>query len=136
MKDYDNFFLPANDLGKAKDFFRNTLGLPIKFDFSERGMVAFKVGDQEPAIILKDTNKFQNVKPAIWLVVESVKEKYTELTGKGVRFLSEPFRIPTGMAVEFEDPFKNRLGITDYSKENDQIPIGIMSKQQLPESSS
>jgi hypothetical protein len=29
-------------------------------------------------------------------------------------FLSEPFKIKTGMAVEFEDPFGNRLGITDY----------------------
>jgi predicted enzyme related to lactoylglutathione lyase len=116
MKDYDNFFLPANDLKKAKDFFKNTLGLSMKFDFSERGMVAFKVGDQEPAIILKDTNKFQDVKPTIWFVVENVREKYVELAGKGVKFLSEPFRIPTGTALEFEDPFRNRLGITDYSK--------------------
>ena len=33
---------------------------------------------------------------------------------KGVKFLSAPFRIRTGNAVEFEDPFGNRLGITDY----------------------
>ena len=33
---------------------------------------------------------------------------------KGVEFLSPPFRIRTGNAVEFDDPFGNRLGITDY----------------------
>ena len=30
--------------------------------------------------------------------------------------LSEPFKIGTGNAVEFEDPFGNRLGVTDYIK--------------------
>ncbi len=116
MKDYDNFFLPANNLELAKDFYKNILGLSVKFDFSERGMVAFKVGEQEPAIIIKDTNKFKKMKPTMWFLVDNVKEKYEELKEKGIKFLSEPFQIPTGMAVEFEDPFENRLGITDYSK--------------------
>jgi len=116
MNDYDNFFLPADNLNEAKNFYTKMLGLALKFDFSERGMVAFKVGEQEPALILKDINKFQKMKPTIWFVVDDVKEKYEELKGKGIKFLSEPFQIPTGMAVEFEDPFENRLGITDYSK--------------------
>jgi predicted enzyme related to lactoylglutathione lyase len=116
MNDYDNFFLPASNLNTAKNFYGNILGLKVKFDFSERGMMAFKVGENEPAIILKDTNKFHDTKPAIWFVVDNVKEKYEELKAQGIKFLSEPFQIPTGMAVEFEDPFDNRLGITDYSK--------------------
>ncbi len=114
MKDYDNFFLPATDLEKGKEFYNDTLGLPIKFDFSDKGMVAFKVGDQEPAIILKDINVMP-AKSTIWFVVDSVKDEYDKLRSKGVEFLSEPFQIPTGLAVEFEDPFGNRLGITDYS---------------------
>ena len=58
MKDYDNFFIPSNDLKKGKAFYQDVLGLPVKFDFSSMGMIAFKVGDNEPAIILKDTSKF------------------------------------------------------------------------------
>ena len=115
MKDYDNFFLPSDNLNEAKNFYTKTLSLKIKFDFSEKGMVAFKVGEQEPAIILKDINKFQQMKPTIWFTVDDVKEKYGELKGKGIKFLSEPFQIQTGMAVEFEDSFGNRLGITDYT---------------------
>lgn len=38
-------------------------------------MIAFEVGSQEPAIILKDINKFQTVKPTIWFVVDNVKKK-------------------------------------------------------------
>ncbi len=116
MKDYDNFFLPSSNLKKSKEFYKDLLGLPIKFDFSDMGMVAFKVGDNEPAIILKDTSKFPEAKPTIWFVVEGVREEYDRLSAKGLKFLSEPFEIHTGMAVEFEDPFGNRLGLTDYSK--------------------
>jgi len=116
MKDYDNFFLPSGDLKKGKEFYQDLLGLPVKFDFSNMGMIAFKVGNNEPAIILKDTGKFPEAKPTIWFVVEDVQEEHKRLKAKGLRFLSEPFPIQTGLAVEFEDPFGNRLGLTDYSK--------------------
>jgi len=118
MKDFDNFFLPSGDLKKGKAFYQDLLGLPVKFDFSDMGMVAFKVGENEPAIILKDTNKFPDAKPTIWFVVDSVQEEHKRLSAKGLKFLSEPFPIHTGMAVEFEDPYGNRLGLTDYSKKN------------------
>ena len=116
LKDYDNFFLPSSDLKKGKEFYRDILGLPVKFDFSNMGMIAFKVGDNEPAIILKDTSKFPDTKPTIWFVVDNVREEYKRLSAKGLKFLSEPFTIQTGITVEFEDPFGNRIGLTDYSK--------------------
>lgn len=116
LMDYDNFFLPGSDLKKGKEFYRDLLGLPVKFDFSSIGMIAFKVGETEPAIILKDTSKFPDAKPTIWFMVDSVLDEYARLTSKGLKFLSEPFPIQTGLAVEFEDPFGNRLGLTDYSK--------------------
>lgn len=101
---------------EAKNYYQNVLGLDVKFDFSNNGMVAYKVGEQEPAIILKDITKFPDAKPAIWFVVDDVMEEYQKLKKNGVEFLSEPFEIRTGLAVEFEDPFGNKLGITDYSK--------------------
>jgi predicted enzyme related to lactoylglutathione lyase len=119
MKDYDNFFLPVNNLKEAKEYYQK-LGLSVKFDFSDNGMVAFKVGSQEPAIILKDTKKFPNAKSTIWFVVDDVRGEYKKLKDNGVVFLSEPFEIHTGLAAEFEDPFGNRLGITDYSKQKGQ----------------
>ena len=115
MKDYDNFFLPTTDLHKAKEFYHLVLGLPVKFDFSEKGMVAFTVGNQEPALILKDTHKFPGATPTIWFVVDDVENEHERLKERGLKFLSEPFQIVTGRAVEFEDPFGNRLGMTDYS---------------------
>ncbi|MDF3001753.1 MAG: glyoxalase/bleomycin resistance protein/dioxygenase [Bacillota bacterium] len=113
---YDNFLLPVDDMNKARDYYENTLGLALKFDFSAKGMIAFCVGEEEPAIILKDVARFGEIKPSVWLEVESVESEYARLKAKGVAFLSEPIVIHTGLAVEFEDPFGNRFGITDYTK--------------------
>lgn len=116
MLQYDNYFLPVEDMEKAKKYYSNSLGLQVKFDFSDKGMIAYRIGNEEPAIILKDKKKFVDMKPTIWFVVQNVYESYKEMQSKGVVFLTEPFKIGTGTAVEFEDPFGNRLGITDYNK--------------------
>jgi predicted enzyme related to lactoylglutathione lyase len=115
LKKYDNFFVGVKNLADARKYYEDILGLDLKFDFSEKGMIAFNVGDEEPAIILKDENAFPNIKPTIWFEVENVENEYINLKENGVKFLSEPYKIMTGMAVEFEDPFGNRLGITDYT---------------------
>jgi len=115
MNGYDNFFLPVDDMAMGVDYYSNILGLRIKFDFSKIGLVAFSVGNEEPAIILKDAGMHRNVKPTIWFVVDDVTAEYEKLISKGVKFISEPFRINTGIAAEFDDVFGNRLGITDYS---------------------
>lgn len=114
IKGYDNFFLPANNYLESVGFYSEILGLEKKFEFAEQGMVAFTVGDEEPAIILKDTTKMPGTLPTIWMEVEDAKAIYEKLRVKGVAFLSKPFRIRTGWAVEFTDPSGNRLGFTDY----------------------
>ena len=116
MKNYDNFFFPSDDFEASKEFYSKTLGLSTKFDFSNQGMIAFKIGEEEPAIIIKDKNKFPTAQPSIWLEVENVKIAYDALQKKGVVFISEPFKVNTGWAVEFKDPSGNLLGITDYDK--------------------
>ena len=117
MKNYDNLFLPTENIEESKRFYSDVLGLPIKFDFANQGMIAFKVGNEEPAIILKDKAKFPNAKPTIWIEVENVKEIYEKLKSKGVQFISEPFKIRTGWAVEFTDPSGNQLGFADYKND-------------------
>lgn len=118
MYDYDNFFLAENDLNKAISFYTELLGLEVKYDFRDKGMFALKVGENEPAIILKDKVKFPDAKPTIWFVVDNVMETYSSLKNKGIKFITSPYQIFTGFAVEFDDPSGNRLGITDYSKTN------------------
>ncbi|SFG21351.1 VOC family protein [Prevotella sp. KH2C16] len=110
----DNYFFPATDFETAKHFYGELLGLAIKFDFSPMGMIAYKIGNDEPALILRDITQYPDAKPALWIEVEDVMEEYSRLKEKGIHFLSKPFQIKTGWAVEFDDPSGNRLGITDY----------------------
>ena len=117
MKNYDNFFLPVDDYEAAKEFYSKTLGLKVKFEFAAQGMIAFNVGNEEAAIILKDKKKFPNAKPTIWIGVDDVRKTYQKKKDKGICFLSEPFQIRTGWAVEFVDTSGNQLGFTDYIKE-------------------
>ncbi len=80
--DYDNFFLPVDNIEKAMDYYEEIIGLKLKFNFKDKGMVAYNVGNNEPAIILKDENIFNDVKPTIWFVVDDVAKKYRELKEK------------------------------------------------------
>jgi catechol 2,3-dioxygenase-like lactoylglutathione lyase family enzyme len=70
MKDYDNFFLGVTDIEQGKKYYKDILGLSLKFDFTDKGMIAFKVGDQEPSIILKDLKCFLtlNQLSGLWLM--------------------------------------------------------------------
>lgn len=116
IRNYDNFFLPADNYQESVRFYSEILGLEKKFEFADQGMVAFRVGEEEPAIILKDKTKIPGTVPTIWIEVENAQAVYEKLKAKGVPFLTEPFRIRTGWAVEFVDPSGNRLGFTDYKR--------------------
>ncbi len=83
LKNYDNFFLPANDLEKGHEFHHNVLGLSVKFDFSSYGLLAFRVGEEEPAIILRN---HPNTRPSILFEVDDVQATYTILKEKGCCF--------------------------------------------------
>ena len=54
MEKYDNFFLGVDNLEDSKKYYGDILGLNLKFDFSNNGMIAYNIGKEEPAIILKD----------------------------------------------------------------------------------
>ena len=111
----DNFFYPVDNIQESLVFYKDILELPIKFDFRERGMIAFKIGQEEAAIIVKEKSKFPESKACVWIEVENVNVMYETLLIKNVRFLSEPYKIHTGFAVEFYDPSGNIIGITDYN---------------------
>lgn len=126
---YDNLFLPADDVERARSFYAGTLGLPLHFDFPSAGIVSFSVGDEGPSLILSSRLS----KPSIWFEVEDVRASMSELAARGVTFLSEPFAVRTGLAVEFEDPFGNRLGITDYSTQPEHSRLTPTGASPAPE---
>ena len=112
----DNYFISAENFDEVKYFYAEVLKFPVKFDFPDMGMVAYRIGNDEPAIIIKDRRVFLDAKSAVWIEVEDVRDTYDRLKSSGVKFLTEPFKIHTGWAVEFDDPAGNRMGFTDYKE--------------------
>ena len=110
----DNYFFPAKDFEATKHFYDDVLGLAVKFDFSSMGMIAYRIGDDEPALILRDTTRFPDAQPALWIEVEDVAVEDFKMKKKSGRFLFQPFHIPKRWAGGFWGPSGNRLGITDY----------------------
>ena len=116
----DNIMLAVGDLEQARGFYESTLGLPVKFAVPQAGIVGYRLGPEEPGLMIRaqivppspprDT-------PRIWLEVRDARAAAAALRQKGARILGEPMEIVTGWAVELADPWGNVLGLTDYVKD-------------------
>ena len=116
----DNVMLAVGDLEQARAFYETTLGLPVKFAVPQAGVVAYRLGQEEPGLMIRvqalapspprDT-------PRIWLEVKDARGAAAALREKGAHILGEPMEILTGWAVELTDPWGNVLGLTDYVKD-------------------
>src|ERR671936_2010857 len=115
----DNIMLAVGNLEEARSFYESTLGLPVKFAVPQAGVVGYRLGKEEPGLMIRvqafapspprDT-------PRIWLEVKDARAAAAALRQKGARILGEPMEILTGWAVELADPWGNVLGLTDYVK--------------------
>src|SRR5215207_1928725 len=49
----DNVLLDVGDLEVAKGFYGGRLGLGVKFDFPDAGVVGFRLGDEEAGLVVR-----------------------------------------------------------------------------------
>lgn len=111
--------VPVGELGAARDFYAVKLGLTVRFEVAEHGLVLFSIGSEAPGILARvDPQAGRGAPPALrlWLEVSDARAAAEELAGRGVRPLAEPFEVSTGWAVEVADPWGNVIGLTDYRK--------------------
>jgi predicted enzyme related to lactoylglutathione lyase len=116
----DNIMFAVGDLAQARAFYETRLGLPIKFIVAQFGIVAYRLGAEEPGLILR----VQPIEPAlprdtprVWLEVADARAVAQTLKASGVALLGEPHEIQTGWVVEIADPWGNVIGLTDYVKD-------------------
>jgi predicted enzyme related to lactoylglutathione lyase len=115
----DNAMLAVGDFEQAVEFYGGRLGLPLKFELPEKGIAGFRLGPEEPGLVVhvrpvvpeapRDT-------PRLWLEVRDARAAAAELRARGVAPLEEPFEVATGWTVELADPWGNVIGLTDYTK--------------------
>lgn len=115
LKRIDVAVLFTADLGRAKAFYRDTLGLPVQFEDEESAffgletaslMVLSRPGAQD----LLSSEAVEARHPAgatsqLVSFVDDVDAVYSELAAKGVEFIREPIDRPWGMrTAHFKDP--------------------------------
>jgi predicted enzyme related to lactoylglutathione lyase len=116
----DNIMLAVGDLQQARTFYESTLGLSVKFAVPQAGVVGYRLGPEEPGLMIR----VQSIPPSpprdtprVWLEVKDARAAAAALRQNGARVLGEPMEILTGWAVELADPWGNVLGLTDYVKD-------------------
>src|SRR6266540_2381845 len=90
----DNVLFDVGDLDGARRFYGELLGLQEKFVFPQVGLVCFRLGDEEPGLLVRGGGAV--------------------LGDAGVDLLDEPRELRTGWVVELSDPWGNVIGLTDY----------------------
>jgi len=115
----DNILFAVGDLTQARVFYETYLGLPVKFVVAEAGLVAYRLGEEEPGLLLR----VQGIEPTppratprVWLEVADARAAAQQLETLGVPLLKEPWEVGTGWIVEIADPWGNVIGLTDYLK--------------------
>jgi predicted enzyme related to lactoylglutathione lyase len=115
----DNLLFAVGNLERALAFYRDQLGLPVKFAFPEAGIVGFRLGADQTGLILRRQDGLPEAgprpTPRAWLVVADARAADAALRVAGVTPLGPPFAVRTGWTVEVADPWGNVLGLTDYT---------------------
>jgi predicted enzyme related to lactoylglutathione lyase len=115
----DNVLLAVGDFERALDFYGTKLGLALKFQVPAMGIAGFQLGSEEPGLFIR-AGKVPEAppipSPRVWLEVADARKTATELRGRGLPLVAEPFEVTTGWTVECADPWGNVVGFTDYLK--------------------
>src|SRR4029450_6519748 len=113
----DNVLLDVGDLEAAKGFYGGRLGLGLKFDFPDAGVVGFRLGDEEAGLVVRAGDVAPGPprsSPRLWLGGAGARAAGKTLAEAGVALLGEPRELRTGWLVEVADPWGNGGGPTDY----------------------
>lgn len=109
----DNVLIAVGDRDAAARFYRDGLGLAVKFEFADAGVAGFAIGDEEPGLVVRSGPAQP---PRFWLEVADTRAAAAELSAKGIEPLRPSFEVFTGWTVEYADPWGNIVGLTDYLK--------------------
>lgn len=94
-------------------FYKEVIGLPVKFESEEMGWAEFDLGGAALAVERQEQNDPEAKDlvgrfVGISIRVEKIEPIYQELIGKGVQFVEPPEKMPWGgVLAHFRDPDGN-----------------------------
>ncbi len=107
----DNVFFEVGNLDKAIDFYEK-LGFQLKLKIQHIQAALFKIGDEEPSLIIKQSSV---VKPSkLWVEVFNAMEAQNECIANNINGVM--LETATGHTFEIKDDWGNIVGFADYNK--------------------
>src|SRR5690242_1188317 len=96
----ERFVIYVSDMARSTAFYRDTLGLPLKF--TSPGWTEFSNSGTILALHRRAASESGPVRPAagqatIVFVVDNIQEVYDTLSGQGVEFSLSPQTQPSGL---------------------------------------
>ena len=117
----DNVLFAAGDFARAREFYAGRLGLEVKFEFEQVGLIGFRLGPEEPGLLVRVQDvpecAAEPTSARLWLEVADARAAGARLIESGLEPLGEAREINTGWVIEFADPWGNVVGLTDYVKQ-------------------
>lgn len=115
----DNVLFAVGDFVQARRFYSDILGLPEAFAFPEAGIVGYKLGGEEPGLLLRHSPDLDPgpplATPRLWLEVPDAHAAEAALHSRGVDPIGPVRELRTGFVIEIADPWGNVIGLTDYT---------------------
>jgi catechol 2,3-dioxygenase-like lactoylglutathione lyase family enzyme len=115
----DNVLFAVGDVLQARHFYTDVLGLAEGFSFPEAGIVGYKLGSEEPGLLVRLDPDLQPgpalPTPRLWLEVPDAHAAEQTLRERGAEPLGAVRQLRTGYVVEVADPWGNVIGLADYS---------------------
>jgi catechol 2,3-dioxygenase-like lactoylglutathione lyase family enzyme len=115
----DNVLFAVGDVLQARRFYSDILGLPEAFAFPEAGIVGYKLGGEEPGLLIRLDPDLPPgpplTTPRLWLEVPDAHAAEKALHSKGVDPIGPVRELRTGFVIEIADPWGNVIGLTDYT---------------------
>jgi predicted enzyme related to lactoylglutathione lyase len=117
----DSLIVSVGDLDEARLFYGRLLGLTVKFDLPESGVVAYRLGPEPPFLVIREDVAVAPSRPRetprLCFEVPDVRQASAALERAGIVLLAPPQEVPTGWHTEFTDAWGNVLGLIDYTKQ-------------------
>ena len=116
----DNVMFAVGDILAARRFYTDVLGLSEAFSFEEAGIVGYKLGSEEPGLVIRVDPDLQPgpplSTPRLWLEVPDAHAAEATLHERGQDPIGPVRELRTGFVIEIADPWGNVVGLTDYTK--------------------
>lgn len=91
LKDHDSSaILAVSDLGRARDFYGDVLGLELAEEGKEEGVLVYKTGTTKLVVYQSEYAGTNRANAVVWGVGDDIDAIVAALEGKGARFEHYP----------------------------------------------